>query len=147
MSKNPDHGYRFPPEIISHCVWLYNCFSLSYRDIEKMMLDRGIEVTDEAIRRWNHKFAQTFANEIRRRRPKTSRQWHLDEMEIKIDGQRHYLWRAVDEPGQVLDILVQKRRNTRAAKRFFQKIIKKEGCTPKVVVTDKLKSYKAAMRE
>lgn len=111
------------------------------------MLYRGIEVTYEAIRRWNNKFAQTFANEIRRRRPQTSGQWHLDEMEIKIDGEKHILWRAVDEHGQILDILVQKRRNTQAAKRFLKKIIKKERCTPKVVVTDKLKSYRAAMRE
>ena len=87
MSNNLYHRYRFPPEIISHCVWLYNCFALSYRDIEKMMLYRGIEVTYEAIRKWNNKFAQSFANEIRRLPPKTSRQWHPDEMEIKIDGQ------------------------------------------------------------
>ncbi len=147
MSNNLYHGYRFPPEIISHCVWLYNCFALSYRDIEKMMLYRGIEVTYEAIRRWNNKFAQTFANEIRRRRPRTSGKWHLDEMEIKIDGEKHYLWRAVDQQGQILDLLVQKRRNTQAAKKFFKKIIKKEGFIPRVVVTDKLKSYKAAMRE
>ena len=118
MSNNLYQNHRFPPEIISHFVWLYNCFALSYRDIEKMMLYRGIEVSYEAIRKWNHKFAQTFANKIRRRRPKTSRKWHLDEMEIKIDGEKHLLWQAVDEEGQILDILVQKKRDTQAAKRF-----------------------------
>jgi putative transposase len=147
MSKNPCHRHRFPAEIISHCVWLYNSFSLSFRDIEKMMLYRGIDVTYETVRDWNHKFAQALANKIRRHRRKPSQKWHLDEMRVEIKGKIYWLWRAVDEHRQVLDILMQKRRDTKAAKKFFQKIIKHEGFTPRVVVTDKLKSYQAAMRE
>jgi putative transposase len=147
MSTNPYHRYRFPAEIISHCVWLYNCFSLSFRDIEKMMLYRGIEVTYETIRDWNDKFASPTAKKIRHHRPKASRKWHLDEMRVKIKGEVYWLWRAVDEEGQVLDILMQEHRDTEAAKRFFRKIIKKVGFAPKVVITDKLKSYQAAMRE
>jgi putative transposase len=104
MSTNPYHRYRFPAEIISHCVWLYNCFSLSFRDIEKMMLYRGIEVTYETIRDWNDKFASPTAKKIRRHHPKASRKWHLDEMRVKIKGEVYWLWRAVDEEGQVLDI-------------------------------------------
>lgn len=146
MSKNPYSRHRFPPEIISHCVWLYNSFSLSFRDIEKMMLYRGIEVTYETIRDWNNKFAQQMANEIRRHRPQPSRKWHLDEVRVEIKAEVYWLWRAVDEHGQILDILMQKRRDTKAAKRFFQKIIKKVGFAPSVVITDKLKSYQAGMR-
>jgi len=103
--------HRFPPEIISYCIWLYNSFSLSYRDIEKMMLYRGIFVTYEAIRYWCHKFSQTFANQIRHRRPRTSKKWHLDEMRVTIKGEVFWLWRAVDEDGNVLDVLMQRRRN------------------------------------
>jgi putative transposase len=142
MSKNPYHRHRFPAEIISHCVWLYNCLSLSFRDIEKMMLYRGIEVTYETIRGWNDKFPSPTARKIRHHRPKASRKWHLDEMRVKIKGEVYWLWRAVDEEGQVLDILMQKHRDTEAAKRFFRKIIKKVGFAPKVVITDKLKSYR-----
>ncbi len=112
-----------------------------------MMLYRGIEVTYETIRDWNDKFASHLAKRIRYHRPQASHKWHLDEMRVKIKGEVHWLWRAVDEEGQVLDILMQKRRDTKAAKRFFRKIIKKVGFTPKVVVTDKLKSYQAAMRQ
>jgi putative transposase len=112
-----------------------------------MMLYRGIEVTYETIRDWNDKFASPTAKKIRRHHPKASRKWHLDEMRVKIKGEVYWLWRAVDEEGQVLDILMQKHRDTEAAKRFFKKIIKKVGFAPKVVVTDKLKSYQAAMRE
>ena len=147
MSTNPYRRYRFPAEIISHCVWLYNCFSLSFRDIEKMMLYRGIEVNYETIRDWNSKFAQQMANEIRCRRSKPSRKWHLDEMSVELKAEAYWLWRAVDEHGQVLDILMQKRRDTKAAKRFFQKIIKKVGFAPSVVITDKLLSYQAGMRK
>jgi putative transposase len=147
MSTNPYRRYRFPAEIICHCVWLYNCFSLSFRDIEKMMLYRGIEVTYETIRDWNSKFASHIANQIRRHRPKASRKWHLDEMRVEIKGEIYWLWRAVDEQGQVLDILMQKHRDTKAAKKFFRKIMRKVGFAPKVVVTDKLKSYQAAIRE
>jgi len=146
--KNPLYQrYRFPPEIISYCVWLYNSSSLSYRDIEKMMLYRGITVTYEAIRYWCGKFGQMFANQIRRRRSKPGRKWHLDEVSVEIKGKLFWLWRAVDEDGNVLDILMQSRRNKAAAKKFLQKLLKKQGFAPRVMVTDKLKSYGAAKKE
>jgi putative transposase len=139
--------HRFPAEIISHCVWLYFRFCLSYRDIEEMMLVRGVCVTYEAIRQWCQKFGQTFANDLRRRRPRPGDKWHLDEVFVKINGQRHYLWRAVDQDGIVLDILVQSRRDTVAAKRFFRKLLKGLQYAPRVLITDKLQSYGAAKRE
>jgi putative transposase len=139
--------HRFPAEIISHCVWLYFRFCLSYRDIEEMMLVRGVCVTYEAIRQWCQKFGQTFANDLRRRRPRPGDKWHLDEVFVKINGQRHYLWRAVDQAGIVLDILVQSRRDTVAAKRFFRKLLKGLQYAPRVLITDKLQSYGAAKRE
>ncbi len=108
--------HRFPAEIISHCVWLYFRFCLSYRDLEEMMLVRGVWVTYEAIRQWCQKFGQTFATELRRRRPRPGDKWHLDEVFVKINGQPHYLWRAVDQAGIVLDILVQPHRDKVAAK-------------------------------
>ena len=126
MKRAPDPHYRhrFPAEIISHAVWLYHTFCLSFRDIELMLAERGIEVSYETIRRWCRKFAQTFANRLRRRRPRPGDRWHLDEVFIRINGVQHYLWRAVDQDGIVLDVLVQSRRNTKAAKRFFKKLLK-----------------------
>lgn len=139
--------HRFPPQIISHCVWLYYRFSLSYRDVEEMMTARGVVLTYETIRQWCLKFGQTYANDLRRRRPQTGDKWHLDEVFLKINGKTHYLWRAVDQYGNVLDILVQSRRNGKAAKRFFRKLLK--GCqyVPRVIITDKLGSYGAAKKE
>ena len=139
--------HRFPPEIISHAVWLYFRFPLSYRDVEEMMFARGIVVTYEAIRKWCRKFGQDYANQIRRRRPRTGDKWHLDEVFLTINGERHYLWRAVDQDDNVLDILVQSRRNKKAAKKFFRKLLKGLQYVPRVVITDKLKSYGAAKRE
>lgn len=147
MNQNLYYRHRFPGEIISHCVWLYNSFSLSFRDIEKMMLYRGIELTYESIRDWVNKFSLPAAKKIRKRRAKASDKWHLDEVRVKIRGQIYWLWRAVDDEGIVLDILIQKRRNTKAAKRLMKKLLKKEGFTPRVIVTDQLKSYGAAFRE
>ncbi len=140
-------GFRFPQEIIAHAVWLYHRFSLSFRDVEELLFARGIVVTYETIRQWCLKFGQTFANALRRRRAQLGDKWHLDEVFLKIRGQTHYLWRAVDQDGNVLDILVQSRRNKAAAKKFFRKLLK--GCTyvPRVMVTDKLASYSAAKRE
>ncbi|MDP9378878.1 MAG: IS6 family transposase [Chloroflexota bacterium] len=140
-------GFRFPREIISHSVWLYFRFSLSYRDVEELLAERGVIVTHETVRQWCQKFGQTFANELRRRRARTGDKWHLDEVFLKINGKRHYLWRAVDQEGNVLDILVQSRRNKGAAKKFFRKLLK--GCeyVPRVMITDKLTSYRAARRE
>jgi putative transposase len=140
-------GYRFPPEIISHCVWLYYRFSLSYRDIEELMAQRGITLTYETVRQWCLKFGQTYANEVRRRRPRCGDKWHLDEVFLTINGKRHYLWRAVDQHGNVLDILVQSRRDKKAAKRFFCKLLKGLEYVPRVIITDKLASYAAAKRE
>jgi putative transposase len=139
--------HRFPPEIISHAVWLYFRFTLSYRDVEEMLFARGILVTYESIRKWCRKFGQDYANQVRRRRPRTADKWHLDEVFLTIDGKRHYLWRAVDQDDNVLDILVQSRRNKKAAKKFFRKLLKGLQYVPRVVITDKLKSYGAAKRE
>lgn len=139
--------HRFPREIISYCVWLYYTFALSYRDIEKMMLYRGIEVTYESIREWCQKFGQQYANQVRRKRPYLTNKWHLDEVVITIKEQQYYLWRAVDSEGNVLDILMQRHRDTAAAKRFFCKLLKRQGFVPRVLVTDKLKSYEAAKNQ
>jgi putative transposase len=126
-SDSPTYtGYRFPAEIISHAVWLYFRFSLSYRDVEELMVARGIIVTYETIRQWCQKFGQQYANQLRQRRVQTGDKWHLDEVFLKINGKIHYLWRAVDQHGNVLDILVQSRRNKQAAKKFFRKLLK--GC-------------------
>ncbi len=140
-------GFRFPQEIISHAVWLYFRFSLSFRDVEELLAERGIVVTYETIRQWSRKFGQAYANQLRRRRPRPGDKWFLDEVFLKINGKQHYLWRAVDQDGNVLAILVQSRRNKGAAKKFFRKLVK--GCqyVPRVIITDKLASYGAAKRE
>ena len=139
-------GFRYPAEVISHCVWLYYRFPLSSREVEEMMLARGVVVSHETIRQWSQKFGQTYTNGLRRRRPRPADKWHLDEVFIKINGKTHYLWRAVDQHGTVLDILVQPRRNAKAAKRFFRRLLKGLRYVPRVVVTDKLRSYGAAHR-
>jgi Transposase and inactivated derivatives len=146
MRREPDPHYRhrFPAELIAHAVWLYHTFPLSFRDVELLLAERGVEVSYETVRRWCRKFAQTFANRLRRRRPRRGDRWHLDEMFIRINGVQHYLWRAVDQHGSVLDILVQSRRNTKAAKRFFKKLLRGLRYVPRVVVTDKLRPYAAA---
>ena len=140
-------NHRFPAEIISHGVWLYYRFCLSYRDVEELLFVRGILVTYEAIRKWCRKFGQQYANQLRRRRPRPGDKWHLDEVFLTIHGERHYLWRAVDQEGNVLDILMQSRRNKKAAKKFFRKLLKGLYYVPRVIITDKLKSYGAAKRE
>src|SRR6266700_5463674 len=148
-SATPDRykHHRFPAEIISHGVWLYYRFCLSYRDVEELLFTRGILVTYEAIRKWCRKFGQAYANQLRHRRPRPGDKWHLDEVFLTINGQRHYLWRAVDQDDNVLDILVQSRRNKHAAKKFFRKLLKGLRYIPRVIITDKLKSYGAAKRE
>ncbi len=140
-------GYRFPPEIIAHAVWLYFRFVLSYRDVEELLAERGIILTYETVRQWCRKFGQTHANSLRRRRPRPGDKWHLDEVFISINGQQHYLWRAVDQDGNVLDILVQSRRNQAAAKKFLRRLLKNLQYVPRVLITDKLASYGAAKRE
>jgi putative transposase len=139
--------HRFPAEIISHCVWLYFRFSLSYRDVQEMMAERGVIVSHEAVRYWGRKFGQGYANQLRRRRPRPGDKWHMDEAFLTINGARYYLWRAVDQDDNVLDILVQSRRNKQAAKKFFKKLLKGLRSVPRVLITDKLKSYAAAKRE
>ena len=140
------HGYRFPADIISHTVWLYFRFSLSFRDVEDLLAQRGVTVTYETIRQWCRTFGRTYARRLRRRRGRLGDTWHLDELFVSINGRRQYLWRAVDEDGDVLDILVQSRRNRRAAGRFFRKLLKKQGRLPRRLITDKLRSYPAAHR-
>ncbi len=140
-------GHRFPPEVISHAVWLYFRFPLSLRMVEEMLAARGILVSHETIRQWARKFGQAFANQIRRRLPRAGDKWHLDEVVITIAGKKHWLWRAVDQDGIVLDVLVQSRRDKQAAKRLLRKLLKKQGRPPRVMVTDKLASYPAAKKE
>jgi putative transposase len=146
-SPNRYKHYRFPTEIISHGVWLYYRFCLSYRDVEELLFARGITVTYEAIRQWCRKFGQRYANQLRRRRPQPGDKWHLDEVFLTIHGERYYLWRAVDQEGTVLDILVQRHRDKKAAKTFFRKLLKSCRYVPRVLITDRLKSYAAAKRE
>jgi putative transposase len=139
-------GHRYPVEIIAHCVWLYHRFPLSFREVEELMFARGVVVSYETIRRWCGKFGQAYANALRRRRPRPGDKWHLDEVFIRINGVQHYLWRAVDQHGNVLDILVLSRRNAKAAKKFFRKLLKGLRYVPRVIITDKLGSYQAAHR-
>jgi len=146
-AASPYLRHRFRPEIIAQCVLLYMRFPLSFRAVEEMMLLRGVQVSYETIRRWCQKFGQQFANELRRRRPRPGDKWHLDEVFLKINGQTYYLWRAVDQEGTVLDVLVQSRRNAAAAKRLMRKLMKKLQCVPRVLITDKLQSYGVAHRE
>jgi transposase-like protein len=125
-------GFRFPVEIISHCVWLYHRFPLSFREVEEMMLERGVVVSHETVRQWCAKFGQTYANALRRRRARPGDTWHLDEVFIKIGGKTHYLWRAVDQDGNVLDILVTSQRDAKAATRFFRKLLTGSRSVPRV---------------
>ena len=138
--------HRFPPGVIRYAVWLYFRFTLSVRDVEELLAQRGIEVSREAVRCWVIKFGPLIAANLRRRRSPPTGRWHLDEMVVKISGQRMYLWRAVDDEGEVLDVLVQKRRNKVAALKLLRRLLKNQGIHPEVIVTDGLASYPAAMR-
>ena len=138
--------HRFPPLIIQHAIWLYLRFTLSYRDVEELLAERGLEVSYETVRRWVLKFGPGFARRLRRCRPRPSERWHLDEMVVCIAGKRMYLWRAVDHEGEVLDMLVQRRRDKRAALRLMRKLLRKQGFAPKLLTTDKLGSYGSAFR-
>ena len=147
-STQPSYaGHRFPPEVISHAVWLYFRFPLGLRMVEEMLAARGITVSHETVRQWALKFGQALADQIRRRLPRPGDKWHLDEVVITIAGKKHWLWRAVDQDGIVLDVLVQSRRDKRAAKRLLRKLLKRQGRTPRVMVTDKLASYPAAKKD
>ena len=138
--------HRFPPPIIQHAIWLYLRFTLSYRDVEDLLAERGLDLSYETVRRWVLKFGPVIARRLRRCRPRPSNRWHLDEMVVRIAGKRMYLWRAVDHEGEVLDMLVQRRRDSRAALRLMRKLLKKQGFAPKLLVTDKLRSYAPPFR-
>ncbi|MFT7199347.1 MAG: putative transposase [Glaciecola sp.] len=140
-------GYRYPAQIISHAVWLYHRFTLSFRDIEELLAARGINVSYETVRNWCFKFGNQYCGQIRKGRGQLGDTWFLDEVFIKINGVLHYLWRAVDQDGDEIDILVQKRKDKKAAIRFFKKLLKGQQVAPIKIVTDKLKSYSAAKRE
>ena len=140
-------NHRFPPQIIARAVWLYFRFPLSLRLVEEMLLERGIVVSYETIRRWAWKFGPAYARQLRRKKPSHRDIWHLDEVVISIGGRKHWLWRAVDQDGYVLDEIVQSRRDTKAAKRLLIRLLKKQGLAPKRIITDKLRSYGAAKRE
>ena len=140
-------GYRFPAEIISHAVWLYFRFPLSLRMVDELLAARGITVSHETVRQWALKFGQGFANQVRRRLAVAGDKWHLDEVVLTIAGKKHWLWRAVDQNGMVLDILLQSRRDTRAAKRLLRKLLKRQCRAPRVMITDQLASYGTAKRE
>src|SRR3712207_1107286 len=146
-AKSPYAGHRFPAEVISQAVWLYFRFPLSLRMVEEMLAARGIAVSHETVPQWALKFGRDVADRIRRRLPRAGDKWHLDEVAIKIAGVRHWLWRAVDQTGIVLDVLVQRRRDKRAPKRLLRKLLKRQCRAPRVLVTDKLGSYGAAKRE
>jgi putative transposase len=148
MSKPVSYKrHRFPPEIIAHAVWLYFRFPLSLRLVEEMLLERGIVVFYETVRRWALKFGPAYARRLRRKPPSRRDIWHLDEVVVTISGQKHWLWRAVDQDGYVLDEVVQSRRDTKAAKRLLKRLLRKQGCPPRRMITDKLGSYAAAQRE
>jgi transposase-like protein len=138
--------HRFPPDVIRHAVWLYLRFTLSYRDVEDLLSERGLDVSNESIRRWVLTFGSVIAMNLRSARPRPHDRWHLDEMVVAIGGQRMYMWRAVDSEGEVLDVLVQRRRDKAAALKLLRKLLRKHGFTPDVIVTDKLGSYGAALR-
>ena len=147
-SKTPSYQrHRFPSEIISHAVWLYHRFCLSFREVEELLAERGIIVSYETVRQWCQKFGPAYARKLKKRQGRLGDTWHLDEMFIAIQGQQHYLWRAVDQDGDTIDILVQRRRNKHAAVRFFRRLLKGQGVEPRWLITDKLRSYDAAHRE
>jgi len=147
MKKISYSRQRFPSSVIHRSVWLYFRFPLSFRDVEEMLAERGIEVSYETVRRWVLKFGPAIAANVRSRRVQPSGTWHLDEVFVRIGGKRTYLWRAVDVEGEVLEVLAQSRRNKRAAPKLMRKLLKKQGYIPDKIVTDKLGSYSAALRE
>jgi transposase-like protein len=150
MSTPSYARHRFPPAITQHAVWLYFRFALSYRDVEDLLAERGIDVSYETVRRWGRwvlKFGRIYAARIRRSRPRPSDRWHLDEVFIRIAGKIHYLWRAVDDEGEVLDVMVQPRRDRKAALKLLRRLLKRQGSLPEAIVTDRLRSYGGAFRD
>lgn len=141
------HRHRYPPEIISHAVWLYHRFCLSFRDIEDLLAERGVDVSYESVRQWCRKFGSDYARRLKKRQGRLGDIWHLDELFVTIRGRRQYLWRAVDQDGDVIDILVQPRRDRKAASRFFRRLLTGQSREPFRLVTDRMRSYRAAHRE
>ena len=139
--------HRFPPDIISYAVWLYYRFNLSHRDIEDLLAERGIIVTRESIRLWCIKFGALYARRLKRKHRGYGDTFYIDEVFVKINGKQHYLWRAVDQDGEVVDVLLQAKRDGAAAKRFFKRLLRSHGGEPRKIVTDKLRSYGVAHRE
>ncbi len=139
--------HRFPPEIIQYAVWLYHRFNLSQRDMEDLLAERGITVSYESIRLWCNKFGPQYARRLKRRHQGFGDSFYIDEVFVKIDGKQHYLWRAVDQDGEVVDVFLQRRRDGKAAKRFFKRLLKTHRNEPRKIVTDKLRSYGVAHRE
>src|ERR1700737_4206819 len=138
--------HRFPPVVIQHAVWLYLRFTLSYRDVEELLAERGLDISYESVRRWVLKFGPAIAQALRRCRPRPRDRWRLDEMVVRIAGKHMYLWRAVDHEGEVLEILVQRRRDRSAAVKLMRKLLRKQGFAPTRVTTDKLRSYGAGFQ-
>src|SRR5271168_4464875 len=147
MTKISYAGYRFPPEVIHQAIWLYLRFTLSFRDVEDLLAERGVAVSYETVRRWVNHFGPMIAAQLRKRRPKPHAIWHLDEVYLNIDGRMAYLWRAVDAEGEVLDVLVQRKRNKHAAMKLMRKLLKKCGFVPDRLITDDLRSYAAAAHD
>src|SRR5271163_2196033 len=147
MKKISYSGYRFPPEIIHQAIWLYLRFTLSLRDVEDLLAELGVAVSYETVRRWVNHFGPMIAADLRKRRLKPHTTWHLDEVYLTIDGRMVYLWRAVDAEGEVLDVLVQAKRNKRAALKLMRKLLKNYGFVPDKLVTDDLRSYRAAVHD
>jgi len=146
-SANPYKRHRFPPAIIQYAVWLYHRFSLSHRDIEDLLAERGIEASYESVRQWCNKFGPLFSRRFKRRHPGFGDTFFIDEVFVTIAGRRHYLWRAVDQDGDVIDVYLQARRNAEAARLFFRRLLRSHGTSPRKIVTDKLGSYGVARRE
>ena len=139
--------HRFPPDIISYVVWLYHRFNLSHRDIEDLLAERGITVSYETIRLWCIKFGAKYARRLKRKHRGYGDTFYIDEVFVKINGKQHYLWRAVDQDGEVIDVYLQGKRDGVAAKRFFKRLLRSHGSEPRRIVTDKLRSYGVAHRE
>ena len=147
MRKISYAGYRFPPEVIHQAIWLYLRFTLSFRDVEDLLAERGVVVSYETVRRWVNRFGPMIAAHLRKHRPKPHATWHLDEVYLKIDRRMVYLWRAVDAEGEVLDVLVQSKRNRQAALKLMRKLLKNYAFVPERLVTDDLRSYAPAARD
>jgi len=147
LPMNTFKRHRFPPDIISHAVWLYCRFNLSHRDIEDLLAGRGVFVSCESIRLWCKKFGPEFAGKLKRRHQGYGDTFYIDEVFVKVDGKQHYLWRAVDQGGDVVDVFLHARLDGAAAKRFFKRLLRSHGEEPRKIVTDKLRSYCVAHRE